>query len=323
MPNSKTGSILIHIFDGSRQPLPDSIKWSARIHDGRSPSEWKIINIDANGPIELVKGLTFFDNFFDNYTLIVNAKKFEDAAWMPIHIEPSKPAAAFLMLLPKNGECSFDGADWDALTTFRPRYAEILTIGAKNATNAATRYDSLTRQKSLVAGCLLNLLTAMSQITLPSGKNTLDYYWEPIWDNSDFQMAQDRFYAYVDKTIVEDVVAAAKLGAFSEEKNPGTFHHGATLSYKQNQFDVTNVQLTFHQGNTKTATDPRTGQQVDCVVIEPDIDYFKDLVAHSLLEVLPNTFTKGLTDPRGVCLLRWTASKQAGIDFNPLYTITS
>jgi len=323
MPDSETGSILIHLFDGSRQPLSDSIKWSARIRDGRSPSESRTANVDTNGPIELVKGLTFFDNFFDNYTVVVSANKFEDAAWMPVHIEPSKPVAVFLMLIPTRGKCNFTNADWNALTNFRPRYAEILGIGAKNAASAATRYATLTQQKSLVAGCLLNLLTAMSQITLPSGKNPLDYYWEPIWDSSNFQMAQDRFYAYVDKTIVGEVIAASKLGAFSEEKDPGTFHHGATLSYKQTQFDVTNVQLTFHQGNTKTATDPRNGEQVDCVVIEPDIDYFKDLLAHSLLEVLPNTFTKGLTDPRGVCLLRWTASKQAGLDFNPLFTITT
>src|SRR5689334_6784495 len=139
MPDSQTGSILIHIFDGSRQPLSDSIKWSARIRDGRSPSESKVANVDASGPIELIKGLRFFDNFFDNYTVFVNAKKFEDAAWMPVHIEPSKPVAVFLMLIPKNGKCNFGNADWNALTSFRPRYAEILSIGAKSGASAATR----------------------------------------------------------------------------------------------------------------------------------------------------------------------------------------
>ena len=60
---------------------------------------------------------------------------------------------------------------------------------------------------------------------------------------------------------------------------------------------------------------------VDCVVVKPDIDYYKDLLAHSLPEVLPNTFTKGLTDPRGVYFLRWMACRQGGLDFNPLFTI--
>jgi len=62
---------------------------------------------------------------------------------------------------------------------------------------------------------------------------------------------------------------------------------------------------------------------VDCVVIEPDIDYYKDLLAHALLEVLPNKFTGGLTDPRAVYLLRWMAGQQAGSNFNPLYTMTA
>jgi len=148
----------------------------------------------------------------------------------------------------------------------------------------------------------------------------LDYYWQPIWDDSEFQMAQDRFFAYVDKALVDDVVKASKMGAFSEEKNPGALHPGATLSYKQIQFAVTNVQLTFHQGNSKTLPGPNG--PVDCIVIESDIDYYKDLLAHFFLEVLPNKFTGGLTDPRAVYLLRWMAAKQAGSDFNPLYTIT-
>ena len=51
---------------------------------------------------------------------------------------------------------------------------------------------------------------------------------------------------------------------------PGVFHPGATLSYKQTLFDVTNVQPTFHQGNAKTLQGP-DGSPVDCIVIEPDI----------------------------------------------------
>jgi len=132
------------------------------------------------------------------------------------------------------------------------------------------------QHEGLVLGCLLNLLTAMTQITLPSEKTPLDYYWQPIWDDSQFPMSQDRFFAYVDKAFVDDVVKAGKMGSFSEERNPGTWHPGATLSYKQTQFDVTNVQLTFHQGNAKIIQGP--DGPVDCVVVEPDIDYYKDLL---------------------------------------------
>jgi hypothetical protein len=49
---------------------------------------------------------------------------------------------------------------------------------------------------------------------------------------------------------------------------------------------------------------------LDCVVVELDIDYYKDLLSHFFVEVLPNKFTGGLTDLRVVYLLRWMAGKQ-------------
>jgi hypothetical protein len=318
MNGTQTGSILIKLVDGTRQQISDTVKWSATIHDGRPPSEWQIVNVDGTGSAELVKGLRYFDNLFDSYTVIVNAKAYEDAGWMPIHISPARPAQVDLMLLPKDGHLNFNGATWNALNSLRPRFAQILSAGIDDA---SARYSNLMeRPEGLVLGCLLNLLTAMSQITLPSEKSPLDYYWQPIWDDPLFTMAQDRFFAYVDKALVDDVIKAGKLGSFAEEKDPGIFHPGATLSYKQTQFAITNVQLTFHQGNAKTLQGPNG--PVDCIVIEPDIDYYKDLLAHFFLEVLPNKFKGGLTDPRAVYLLRWMAGKQAGSEFNPLYTMT-
>ena len=82
------------------------------------------------------------------------------------------------------------------------------------------------------------------------------------------------------------------------------------------QFGEANVQLTFHENDRKTI------DGVDCLVVEPDIDYFKDLAAHALLEVITNGLTGSLTDPRQVYVLRWIAGKHAGVpDFDPLYTI--
>ena len=64
----------------------------------------------------------------------------------------------------------------------------------------------------------------------------------------------------------------------------------ATRSWKQTRFDVTNLQLTFHEKDTKTIR--VKGKSVKCVVVEPDIDYYKDLVSHGLLEVLPHLLTQ-------------------------------
>jgi hypothetical protein len=77
MNGESKGSILIELVDGTRQPLPATVKWSARIFDGRAPSAWHETDVNGSGSAELVKGLRFFDNFFDNYTVIVFADKYQ------------------------------------------------------------------------------------------------------------------------------------------------------------------------------------------------------------------------------------------------------
>src|ERR1039458_7584275 len=74
--------------------------------------------------------------------------------------------------------------------------------------------------------------------------------------------------------------------------------------------------LTFHEGDKKTING------LDCVMVEPDIDYYKDLAAHALLEVVTNKLTDSLTDPRQVYVLRWIAGRHAGVpNFEPPYTL--
>ena len=41
------------------------------------------------------------------------------------------------------------------------------------------------------------------------------------------------------------------------------------------------------------------------VTVEPDIDYYKDLAAHSIMEVCRNEMTGSLTEPAEVFVLRW------------------
>jgi hypothetical protein len=82
-------------------------------------------------------------------------------------------------------------------------------------------------------------------------------------------------------------------------------------------FGEANVQLTFHENDAKAI------DGVNCVMVEPDIDYYRDLGAHTIFEVIPNKLTNSLTDPVEVYVLRWIAGQTAGIpEFAPLYTIT-
>jgi hypothetical protein len=114
------------------------------------------------------------------------------------------------------------------------------------------------------------------------------------------------------------VKIATSKGMFAPELNPGIFHGGATSSWKQIQFGEANVQLTFHEN------DHMVIDGLDCIMVEPDIDYYKDLGAHAIYEVIPNAITHSLTEPAQVYVLRWIAGRQAGVpDFAPMYTITS
>jgi hypothetical protein len=70
-------------------------------------------------------------------------------------------------------------------------------------------------------------------------------------------------------------------------------------------------------------SDKKTIDGVNCVMIEPDMDYYRDPAAHVILEVVPNALMHSLTEPAQVYVLRWIAGQTAGIpEFAPLYTIT-
>jgi hypothetical protein len=270
----------------------------------------------------------FFDNFGDNYTIIVSADGYEDGAWRPVTVSDRGPVIMDLLLLPKGG-AHFDEASWDTLSQMRPNVAGMIRNCCPTDAAAAAAYAAAVKNRPAAIACFLNLVTAMADMQLPSGKNPLDYYWNVGWPQGDptaaawiqqFDgvMKQDRFFGYVDQAILPDVQNAARLGAFSKEPDPEKWGHiGATESYKQVQFDVANVQLTFHGRDTAIL------QGVQCVKIEPDIDYYRDHVAHGLGEVIPNTVTHGLTDPKVVYSLRWIATRRESHlpDFNPLYTV--
>jgi hypothetical protein len=152
----------------------------------------------------------------------------------------------------------------------------------------------------------------MQQISLPQG-SPLDYFKE--FDLP--ALAPDRIFGYADAKLVDQVKLAAQQGEFETEPAVDLSLHGdATSSFKQRQFGEANVQLTFHERNTKNIGG------VNCVYVEPDIDYYKDPGAHFLLEVIPNALTGAVSDPRTVYVLRWIAGQHAGVpNFDPLYTI--
>lgn len=295
----------LRIFDGTRQPFASPAQFLVRIVDGNQKQQvW-----ESYPQNDLTFELPFFNNFGDNYSVLVSLGGYKQAGFVPVKLSDAYLTTLDIMLI--SNEPSFNFADglWPAAKAAYP----FLAADADDAVGEQ-RYGDLMEKAPKSLACLLNLGEAMSQISLPQG-TPLDYLKQLRWDGQ-YAPAQDRFFGWCDAALVDQVKVAAAAGKFAVEYDPGLLHPGATSSWKQVQFGEANVQLTFHEN------DKMTIDGVDWVMIEPDIDYYRDPAAHILLEVLPNALTHTLTDPAEVYVLRWIAGQTAGVpEFDPLYTI--
>ncbi len=298
-------TMVVTLYDGTRQPIQGK-DFLIRIFDG---FQNQLFDKFKPAPTTVFH-LPYRDNLQDNCTVLASGKGYVDAGFTPVKLSLKAVAMVDLMLLEDNANFKFQ--TWDALKANDPVISNFLTVGSSDA-EAKANYEKLRQgSKPAALASLLNLAAAMKTIQLPA-KTPLDYFKEILWDES---LAQDRFFGYADKLLVDQVRRAAMEGEFAPEPSPGLFHPDATSSFKQVQFGEANVQLTFHEKDTKQI------DGVQCIKVEPDIDYFKDLGAHTLLEVIPNSIVHGLTDPKQVYVLRWIAGKHAGVpEFAPPYTI--
>lgn len=298
----------VSVFDGTRQPMPADKQVLFTVRDGNQ----KTIYREFQGPQIVLSKLPFYNNFGDHYAVIAHTDGHIQAGFVPVKVAPNAPQRVDLMLLRNDATYNFGGATWKILQAKRPTLAALLAADAADANVARDRYRDQVEKRPAPLACLLNVATALDQINLRQG-TPLDYVRQIVQDET---MKQDRFFAYADPGLLEHVQEAAQAGLFAPEHGAAIFHPGATASYKQTRFGEANVQITFHE------EDRRTIDTVDCLKIELDIDYYQDLGAHALLEVVRNRTTGSLTEPKQVYVLRWIAGRRAGVpEFDPLYTI--
>ena len=303
VPDNDPSRLQVNVYDGTRNLMKTGTSILYTIIDGNQ----KQLQRKNFSKSTINFNLPFYDNFGDNYTVIVFADDCQQAGFAPVPLTNEKPTTLDLMLIPKDPQFNFANAPWDIMKLKLPFIASDI-----NDTKGRARYEELIEDKPKSLASLLNLTTAMKQIFLANG-TPLDYLKEVIWDDT---LAQDRFFCYCDTKLIDQVRDAADHGLFEPELGSSVFHAGATASWKQVQFGEANVQLTFHENDKQTIDGTK------CIVVEPDIDYHKDLGAHTLLEVIPNTITHGLTNPEVVYVLRWIAGRRAGVpEFAPPYVI--
>ena len=303
VPDTDQSRLTVNVYDGTRSLIKAGTSVLYTIIDGNQKQQLR-----KSFPKSTVNfNLPFYDDFGDNYTVIVFTDDYQQAGFAPVPLTTETPTTVDLMLIPKQPQFNFANAPWDIMKLKLPFIASDISDA-----KGRDRYQELMEEKPKALASLLNLTTAMKQIFLANG-TPLDYLKEVIWDDT---LAQDRFFCYCDATLIDQVRSAAAQGLFDPEFGSSVFHSGATASWKQVQFGEANVQLTFHEGDKQTIDGTK------CIVVEPDIDYHKDLAAHTLLEVIPNTITKGLTNPEVVYVLRWIAGRRAGVpEFAPPYVI--
>ena len=303
-----TANLVVRIFDGRRGLLPEASDVFVRLLDGNQRERFAGDVKSAVTKFEV----PFFGNAGDNYAVLASKPGYVGAGFHGIKVSRDQTEPIDLMLIPVKHRFNFANAQWERLLQTHKSYCDILSAITPDA---ETRWNALVAPGSAdapQAADVLNILTAMRDIHLKAG-TPLDYLKAVNWDG-EFNLRPDRFFVWVDPELVAEVKRVADQ--FALEPNPASFHPGATLSYKEKQLAEANVQLTFHE---KTMC-PSAGFET-CLLLEPDIDFFPDLLSHGILEVVPGFFS--LTDPRSAYVMRWISSRRvAGVSaFEPPYTI--
>ena len=102
--DSNTGNLMVNVFDGTRKPFPPKTRFLVRVIDGNQRHRPPI---HRKGPNIAIRGLPFFNNFGDDYTVIVSAKGLQQAGFTPVKLLRNAWQHVDLMLLPKNGTFNF------------------------------------------------------------------------------------------------------------------------------------------------------------------------------------------------------------------------
>jgi hypothetical protein len=296
---------VIRVFDGTRSRYSDAADLLITAMDGTH----RIVHREYHDASEIRLEVRTWDNFRDNYTFVASASGHKQMGIQGVPVKRSMASYVNLILIPSSSSYNFGRARWADVLAQKPDTAAILASGAGSQQAAAARYTDLFENNGNAAACLLNITTAMEQVFLPEG-TALSYLTSVEWNQRGSRaMKQDRFYAWARIGLVEQLERASEEGLFMSA--PAVLHPGATRSFKQKEFDQANVQFTLHEND----------RSEDNILVELDVDYYRDPAAHLLLEVLVNKFGS-ITDPKTVYAMRWVAGLKAGRPaFNPLYTI--
>src|SRR5438128_2461916 len=158
---SASSNLMVNVFDGTRQPFPKKTGLLIRIIDG---NQNQVSAASHEGPSILFRDLPFYDNFGDNYTVIVSADGYIQAGFTPVKLSAGTVQHIDLMLLPRDGNFNFSAARWETLQATSSRQFQVLSHGAENDRQARDRYTALMEDSPASLAALLNIATASADI---------------------------------------------------------------------------------------------------------------------------------------------------------------
>jgi len=306
-----TATIRVSVVNGAREPFSGA-QILYRCIDGNQRE--RVSQFLTASDVRFTD-LPVFDNFGDNYRVIVSTGGHEQAGVMGVKVGAGQETSVALLLMPKDGVYNFNRARWESLGVIDPKLNGIFASDLASTDAAAARWTDKFERESPVAACLLNILTVMARTTIAGGQQLLGFLGQVIWDE---KMKQDRLFAWADKEVIRRLREPPETPEQVRfEPADSSLHPGATGSVKSKQYAEANLQITFHENDAPPEGHP------EWVKLELDIDYFADDITHFFLEVLRNRATGSRTDPAYVMALRWMAERKAGRGFDPLYTVRS
>src|SRR4051794_661351 len=209
--------LTVRFFTGQRRLFEDG-SFMVRILDGDKQQQFF-------GPVSAPEHqfeVRCWGNSRDDYTVLASRDGYVGNGYYPVKVTPSHPEVVDLMLIPRKHRFDFAPARWETLLQSHDRYCQLL---AALAADAPARWDALLRDiDGPVAADFLNIMTAMRDIHLRVG-TPIDYLRGVSWDG-EWGLRPDRFSAWVDTSLIDEVKRAAAQGQFDQEVNPKLFHAG-------------------------------------------------------------------------------------------------
>lgn len=295
-----SGDLAIELFDGTRHRLSSFAGVSFQLYDGL---QRLVKEGQADSSTISVAGLA--TNLVENrYTLIMSVDGGTSVSITPIHVAPASLTKMHAMVVRRNDGYDLGRVEEELSPRVRPQMARLFA-GEKR--ESLGRFE---REQAEVAAGLLNMTTALDEFRWKD-TSLLSYFQSISLENA----RRDRFFAWVDKHLIDVMEELAANGQSQHIPMSWTFHPGATTSYKEVRLSEANLQVTFYESKRSV----EGGK--DCVYAEVDIDYYRDPIAHFFCEVVPHWFNHGTADPRVVYQMRWTECANKGLSFDPPYVL--